>query len=171
MNMQTKQLAISAISAAITQKLSDQAFMPSVTSIEPYEQDEGLFSITGIVGIEVKIDAVPGLDATHVDVAFECLFKDCKIDKKTLEYTGGSDNYQFVIGELDHNLTLATTTGTPDVHDWRYQELSNPNGKDRSDITKAALSEALARLEDSRKKELLVGIFEILKKESPVHIA
>lgn len=170
MNMQTKQMAISAISAAIAQKLSDKTFIPSVTSLEPYEQEDGLFSITGVVGIRTKIDAVSGLDATHVDAVFECLFKDCTINKKALEYAGSSDNYEFVIGELDHNLTLATTTGTPDVNDWRYQECSDPSSKDRSDITKAALSQALACLEVSRKKELLAGIFEMLKKDSPVHI-
>lgn len=48
MNMQRKQLLISAISAAIIQKINSGGDYEVITSVESYEGDNGLVSIAGL---------------------------------------------------------------------------------------------------------------------------
>lgn len=168
MNMQRKQLLISAISAAIIQKINSGGSYEVMTSVEPYKGDNGLVSIAGLATLCAPIKPVEGFDANHADIAVEFVFHNCYFNQEAREYVGSLSDYELRYGSAYRNVIFANCEEKPTIHDWRYEGSKQLSYDEEVEISKAVFEQVLTSADKRHKDALIESAFEALKKYSPV---
>ena len=169
MDKTAKELFIATASTAIIEKISNAPFTAkNVISVEPYVLDDDAISITGYVSFSVPLAKEIGIDAKYAGFNFESIFHQCTLNEKLGTYSGNTENFELVFGEMDFCLTFANHVNKNGNVDWDFDSPLLIDCQERSQICKSVFERVFSVITNECKQKRLSEIFEILKTSSPI---